>query len=90
MVVQVSLRTIYCIFQMEKSQIGTETDKNSKSSSFQRFYAILLKFRQTWWIRMLNTLNMAPFRSPVGFSGKIIVVFQMKKNLKLKVKVTSL
>ena len=37
-------------------------------------------FRQSSWIRMLKTHNMAQMCCPLGLSGKITAVYQMKKS----------
>ena len=39
----------------------------------------LSNFRQSSWIRMLKTHNMAQSGCPLGFSGKVTAVYQMKK-----------
>ena len=39
----------------------------------------LSNFRQSSWIRMLKTHNMAEIGCPLGFSGKIVAVYQVKK-----------
>ena len=41
----------------------------------------LSNFRQSSLIRMLETHNMAQIGCPLGFSGKITAVYQMKKVL---------